>query len=573
MIDLKWLRNSRVVVKIRVLIIFMVMFMATIGYIGYSYNNQMMKVFNDMYFNNALSVQYLEAMQAESRTGEAITNELLYAPIQNKQPLLQKLETTTNKVQESMKSFEAIATAPYEKERMPKLHDVMNNYMQIRDKAINLAQNGDTQGAYTYFSQNGQPLLDSYNQILEELVTFNTQEAQSTIQADMQSMKAMIRDLILFPLIALLLSLLIGYLISRMITRPLTEMMSTVKDVAGGDLRVEALSISSKDEIGQLAEAFNMMVTNLKNLVLNISKASTQLSGASQELSAITEENASASDQISSVISQVASTAEQESDSTERITGTINQMSGQMETIAQDCRDLLSIAEQTTDQFQQGQEAVTRAVHQMEEIGDESARVQELIHILQQRSSEIGEFVEIITAISAQTNLLALNAAIEAARAGEEGRGFAVVAEEVRKLAEQSQEAAQKIVNVIQDNHASLEQVVVANAAEAEKINEGIDDVKKAGHLFSFLKELVEKNAQSASQIDTFVQEIAVHSQGVDEVIRDINILSHDTTERIQALTATMEEQTASMEEVASASQDLANTSQELIQAISHLKT
>lgn len=546
--------------------------MGAIGYIGYSYNNQMMKVFDDIYFNNSLSVQYLEAMQAESRTGEAITNELLYAPIQNKQPLLQELENTTNKVQTSMKDFEALATSPYEKERMPKLHEVMNNYMQIRDKAISLAKNGDTEGAYTYFSQNGQPLLDSYNQILEELVTFNTQEAQSTIQADMKNMKAMIRDLILFPLIALLLSLLIGYLISQMIARPLTEMMSKVKEVASGNLSVEELSISSKDEMGQLAGAFNMMLTNLKNLVLNISKASTQLSGASQELSAITEENASASDQISSVLSQVASTAEQETHSTERITGTINQMSGQMETIAKDCRALLSIAEETTDQFQHGQDAIARAVHQMEEIGNESARVQELIYILQQRSSEIGEFVEIITAISAQTNLLALNAAIEAARAGEEGRGFAVVAEEVRKLAEQSKEAAQKIVNVIQDNHASLEQVVVANTAEAEKINDGINDVKKAGHLFGVLKDLVQKNAQSASQIDTYVQEVAVHSQGVDEVIREINTLSHDTTERIQALTATMEEQTASMEEVASASQDLANTSQDLVQSTGHLK-
>ena len=137
-------------------------------------------------------------------------------------------------------------------------------------------------------------------------------------------------------------------------------------------------------------------------------------------------------------------------------------MSAGIQQVAVNANAVSGMADKTTNAASQGDKAVDAAINQMKNIERSVSSSAQVVAKLGERSKEIGQIVDAISGIAGQTNLLALNAAIEAARAGEQGRGFAVVAEEVRKLAEQSQEAAKQIANLISEIQTETDSAVVA---------------------------------------------------------------------------------------------------------------
>lgn len=195
-----------------------------------------------------------------------------------------------------------------------------------------------------------------------------------------------------------------------------------------------------------------------------------------------------------------------------------------------------------------------------------------IISQLGERSKEIGQIVETISGIAGQTNLLALNAAIEAARAGEQGRGFAVVADEVRKLAEQSQGAAQQIAGLIGEIQSETDKAVVSMENGTSKVKAGTGIVNEAGETFEKIIVMVTDVAQKVEQISTRIRGLARGSQHVVASIHQFEELTTKTVEEVQTVSATTEEQAASMEEIASSSQCLSQMAAELQQAISDLK-
>lgn len=188
----------------------------------------------------------------------------------------------------------------------------------------------------------------------------------------------------------------------------------------------------------------------------------------------------------------------------------------------------------------------------------------EVVEKLGERSKEIGQIVDTISGIAGQTNLLALNAAIEAARAGEQGRGFAVVAEEVRKLAEQSQEAAGRIAQLIGDIQGDTDKAVVAMSEGTREVKMGADVVNAAGDMFREIVELVSQVSAQVREISAAIQQMASGSQQIVGVVQKIDRLSKSSSVESQSVSAATEEQLASMEEIAAASQTLSKLAQDL---------
>ncbi len=191
---------------------------------------------------------------------------------------------------------------------------------------------------------------------------------------------------------------------------------------------------------------------------------------------------------------------------------------------------------------------------------------------LGERSKEIGQIVDTISGIASQTNLLALNAAIEAARAGEQGRGFAVVAEEVRKLAEQSQEATQRIAELIGHIQTDTDKAVDAMNDGTREVKTGAEVVDSAGTAFREIVELVSQGSGQIRDISAAVQEMASGSQQIVGLVKKIDILSKTSAGEAQSVSAATEEQLASMEELATSSQALAQLAQDLQTAVAKFR-
>lgn len=364
-------------------------------------------------------------------------------------------------------------------------------------------------------------------------------------------------------LLAAILGVLIGFFGARSLVKPITILMNAAQKVANGDLTV-CISINRQDEIGQLGNSFNDMIVQLKKLIQNVTSGAEQVAASSQELTASSEQAAQAANQVTTAITDVANGANEQMEATKNTTSIVEQMSAGIQQIAANANLVADQSAQATDKAGNGNQEVDEAVLQMKQIENTVNHSAAVVEKLGERSKEIGEIVNTISGIAGQTNLLALNAAIEAARAGEQGRGFTVVAEEVRKLAEQSQEAAKQISALIGDIQTDTENAVVSMHDGNKEVRRGMEVVTSAGAAFKDIKDEVGIVSDQVREISAAIQQMAVSSQQIVDLVKEINALSKSSATDTQSVSAATEEQLASMEEIAGASQALAKLAQEL---------
>lgn len=243
--------------------------------------------------------------------------------------------------------------------------------------------------------------------------------------------------------------------------------------------------------------------------------------------------------------------------SVEHISGSIEQAAGQAGRSARQAEKAAGTAQNGTEKIQ----AAVSQMHIIETVVNDSAAV---VDKLGNRSNEIGIIVDTIANIAGQTNLLALNAAIEAARAGEQGRGFAVVAEEVRKLAEQSQEAAGQIASLISQIRTETEQAVESMNKGTQEVKSGAGIVEEAGQAFMLITNLSDNAAKSIDDVVATVQTVAASAKEIVESVKKVELMSASVTEETQSVSAATQQQSASMDEIANSSHNLANLAQNL---------
>ena len=282
----------------------------------------------------------------------------------------------------------------------------------------------------------------------------------------------------------LLLALFCTFILAKKITGPLENLNLIVAKVAKGDL-TSSVELDSSDEIGLLAKNFNIMLFHLRELVNQVHNLSQTLAAASQQLTANADQSVNTSNQVSSSINTVAKGAQQQLLAVGNATENVSQVSVNLQQVAKNANTMADSSVQAAEKARSGGKSIGDAVSQMSQIENTVNSSAKIISELGDRSNEIGQIVDAISALASQTNLLALNAAIEAARAGEQGRGFAVVAEEVRKLAEQSQEAAKKIAVLIGEIQANTSQAVTAMTAGTNEVRIGANVVNAAGVAFN----------------------------------------------------------------------------------------
>lgn len=370
----------------------------------------------------------------------------------------------------------------------------------------------------------------------------------------------------------LLLAVGVATVISKRFVAPILKLRDAAEHIAAGDLRRQEVAVQSQDELGQLAGSFADMSGKLRDLVVQVQRESQQVAAASEELTASAEQAAHAVQQVAGSVTEVAGGADRQLSVAREATTEVDALAKELAGASKRAGEVQKSVAKTSQAAEIGGEAIGKAIRQMQALDTTVTHSAQVVAKLGERSQEIGQIVDTISGIAGQTNLLALNAAIEAARAGEQGRGFAVVADEVRKLAEQSQEAAGRIASLIGEIQGETGRAVEAMNKGTAEVKEGTVVAGQAGAAFEEIVGLIRKANEEVAAITAAIEQTVSGSGRIVHAVDDMQRVSRDTAEQTQTVAAATEEQAASMEEIASSSRSLAHLAEELQVAVSRFK-
>lgn len=380
-----------------------------------------------------------------------------------------------------------------------------------------------------------------------------------------------IKMMLITSLVGILLITITIWFYSQFISTNLKKVNILSASLAEGDF-TQTLAIRSKDEFGQMADQFNGMIQRIRVMLTEVSGHSLHVSATSEQLTASAEQTSKATESITIAMQEVASGAGTQVQSSDDAARAMEEMAAGVQKIAESASSVFESSLIVGSKTSEGNEVIQKTVHKMLSIRDSVDQSAKAMDKLDLQSQEIGEIIDVISAISTQTNLLALNAAIEAARAGEHGRGFAVVSGEVRKLAEQTLRAAEQIANKIQTIQSDIEQAALSIHHGNREVQEGTKDVQLTGMLFQDIQTQMELVSNQVQELSAASQEMSASSEEVSATLHQLATIAGDASGNAQNVAAASEEQLASMEEVTSSAASLNKLAQELSDLITRFK-
>lgn len=363
-----------------------------------------------------------------------------------------------------------------------------------------------------------------------------------------------------------------AFLFSRSLSRRARALRSELYAVSQFDLSTKDVHATRNDEIGDMAEALIDMKKALRTIVGQVRNSADGLAASSEELNATVEEQLRTSDIVAKTTGEIAAGSAQNTNSIGEISATIEQVSAGAQQMSASTAQVNSNTIHAVDNANQGLVLIRKVVSQNEIISKSMTEISEVSASLVKGSSDIQEIVTTIRDIAGQTNLLALNAAIEAARAGEAGRGFAVVAEEVRKLAEQSAQATNRIEDIILNMTSDIESSVNTVKKADSEVAAGMQAATETEKGFDSIVEQLDQVKTGIRQIARAVEETAKGMQVVVGNIQSIGAVAEETSASTQTVAAAAEEQTASLNEVTTNTEALSKMAADLNETVQKFK-
>ena len=347
---------------------------------------------------------------------------------------------------------------------------------------------------------------------------------QSVVTGQAERIKTITYTLVV---IAVIVAMLIGTVITFGIQKNMTAISQKLNQVSEGNLAVK-VTAQGRDEFQTLAATATNMIRNNKNLIVKLVEMVKELESSAQDVNEASGDINGYSGDITRVIDEISEGMTKQADHAQECVIKTNVLSEKIQDISTVVERVETQVDRTEEMIRQGTDIVNVLAERAGETSDITARVSSSIEVLRKESETINGFVETISSISQQTNLLSLNASIEAARAGEAGRGFAVVAEEIRKLADDSNSAAEEIRHKVAN--ISLQTTSSVNSA------------KEAGSMVALQAEAVEQVIQVFQGMSQQMQELFAGLKEIADTTEAADRERNDTMDAVENISAIIEQ-------------------------------
>lgn len=568
------MRNLKVKFKMAVLVAVAVILVVGVGTVGILFTGKLADRSQETYNENLIPIYLVTEIRANNRAIESfLLEDLLTRESERSKQLTADIQGKIEQNNELMRQLKSIE---FNDVQIGSLIDeylsLLEDYRTQRDNIIQLAGKNLNEEGYQVYS--GSAFSDSRTKmvgLLDNAAVSLITDAKAHNELTLSDAKTSRTVSSLLVTAAWVLCIAISIIISRLITKPLKELQSLMKRAEEGDLTVTA-TYTSSDEIGQINQSFNSMLTSLKRMMQGISESTEMLSASSQEMSASAEQTARASQLIAEASGDIAAGFEAQADSIIRTTASVQTMAEDIAAVEHSSNDMAELMTGAAASTGYGAEAVSGIITRMSEINASVAATQAIVGNLGSLSEEINTIITTINDIANQTNLLSLNASIEAARAGEHGRGFAVVAEEIRKLAEATGHSSLKVTEIITDIQQQTSSAVDSMMAGSELVARGVAQSEAVALAFAEIQSAIESAVRQTERIRIAVEHVSGESQSVTEAMEQVGEASRKGAEDVQDASAATREQLSAMGEMSMSAQYLATLAEDLHKELARFK-
>ncbi|WP_225216006.1 methyl-accepting chemotaxis protein [Psychrobacillus faecigallinarum] len=473
------------------------------------------------------------------------------------------------------KELEAIyKNRPEELKKVTTINEHFNTYLQYSERALSLRDKNGFEAAQKLVNAgNGRTAMshvDVQIEAMNEVLAKKNANQITLLEEKNQNSLYLFIGLTIF---SVLLTLIFGILLFNSIKRSTYSINRSILDIAqaGGDL-TRRVKVRTKDEFAEIASNTNVLIASIADLVKRVSLLTENVSASGQQLMASSDDTSITIQSIADSTNEIASGSEQTLKSMTLAIQKMNSLEEATRYLNDDAQAVKSATDNMTSAARLGVKSVQHSSNVMLDIEETMANTSQTVQALGVKSYEITSIIKTITAIAEQTNLLALNAAIEAARAGEHGRGFAVVADEVRKLAEQSQNAAKEVTGIVTSIQSEVTSIVKQNHEGVESVIKGVEVANETN---ASLEQIMKNTEETISIIDKMVNQIGQtleFSQEVAASFIEVTHIAENTASNTESSAAAAEQGSAAMQEINASAVELSHQADELRKVVNEFK-